>query len=295
MGLFGSIGGAIKGVYEAVKPTKEKFQNVGAVLNASFNPFSKTKVQANVSNPTLKKGLELVANHPYATAGVVAGGITAVANPSAALSVGKALIPTTTKGKIVGTAASLVGVGLVKSNPLKAAEVAVSTPSNLINFGSNVGGFLTDPSIENAKKIIKENPIISGVTAATILGSVGLGAAGIVSNIMNTRATKENTNAMETLGNLPQGDRDIRIFLEEPQSPSKPIPSGGNGVTPLAPITPETKSISAGRTKKARRSKKTPKIPNISQRVNVIVSNKSSSIGIKNSSKNYLKREVLAY
>lgn len=48
-------------------------QNVADVLKIALNPFSRDKITANVENPTLKKILELGANNPYTTAGLISG------------------------------------------------------------------------------------------------------------------------------------------------------------------------------------------------------------------------------
>lgn len=74
---------------------KERIVNVGKTINAAFNPLSKDKVVANTSNKTVNKALQTVANHPYATAGVIAAGVTAVKYaPSIMTGTGKAALPT---------------------------------------------------------------------------------------------------------------------------------------------------------------------------------------------------------
>ena len=67
----------------------ERIQNVGATLNAAFNPFAKVKGVSvtedarKVLPPAVTSILETAASHPYVTAGIVAGGITLASNPSA--------------------------------------------------------------------------------------------------------------------------------------------------------------------------------------------------------------------
>jgi hypothetical protein len=72
----------------------ERLKNVGAVLNAAFNPFSETKVEANVENRALKYGLEAFANHPYLASGIAAGGVTLLGGTTAGA---------ITQGSITGT------------------------------------------------------------------------------------------------------------------------------------------------------------------------------------------------
>ncbi len=52
---------------------KERIQNVYDVLRISMNPFSPDLVRANISNPALKKGVELFAKHPYEAALMATG------------------------------------------------------------------------------------------------------------------------------------------------------------------------------------------------------------------------------
>lgn len=58
---------------------KERLANVGQVLGIATGVYNPQKLTISASTPSkiLNKGLEVVANHPYATAGVVATGITA--------------------------------------------------------------------------------------------------------------------------------------------------------------------------------------------------------------------------
>ena len=57
-----------KNKFLSIKGQKERLSNVVNVLKA---PFTGGQVVANVKNPTIKKGLELVSNNPFKTAAVV--------------------------------------------------------------------------------------------------------------------------------------------------------------------------------------------------------------------------------
>lgn len=290
MGLFDSISNIAKKVVTAVMPTKAKIENVGAVLNAAFNPFSKDTVVANVSNPTLKKSLELVANHPYVSAGVVAGGITAVTNPSSALSAAKTLIPTTTKGKIIAAVAAPIVVGAVAQKPLESAKALISAPSNLANFGGNAANLIASPSVSNLKTLAKENPILTGAaalaTAVTVGGGIGL-AANTAATFINSQATKANTAA--SLG----GTEDLPVTVVDKSGQFQATPAtGGTAIAPSTPITPQTQAVSKSGVVRRRKRKSMRSTPtNISQKVNVVVANKTTTTGISN--RRFINREVL--
>lgn len=90
---------------------KERLTNVVKTINAAFNPLSKDKVIANTPSKTANKVLETVANHPYVTAGIVAGGITAAKNiPQMAVAV-KGSAATTTGAYSIGKTAIATGLG----------------------------------------------------------------------------------------------------------------------------------------------------------------------------------------
>lgn len=296
MGLLSNIGNALKKtvstVVTAVMPTKAKIENVGAVLNAAFNPFSKDTVVANVQNKALKTTLETVANHPYVSAGVVAGGITLAANPSVATSVGTALIPTTTKGKVIAAVAAPVVIGAVVSQPAESAKAVISAPSNLANVGSNIATLIAEPTLEHAKDLIKENPIIVGsaIAAGTIAaGSVIIPA--ITSN-RNIAAINEQTKAIQdsTTALLKDTEKDVVVK-------DTTLTTATTAAAPITPVTAQTQPIYATTgnaktsTKRKRRSSK-PTIQNFTQKTNVIVQNKNTSTGIKQT-KRYLNKVPL--
>lgn len=283
MGLLSSIGNAIKNVAStvvtAVIPTEAKIKNVGAVLNAAFNPFSKDKVVANVSNPVLKTALETVANHPYVSAAVVSAPIVAIKNPTAATTAVSSIIPKSVTGKVALAAAVPVATGALINQPAKTVSAAVAAPSALSNFGGNLANLVAEPSISNLKTLVTENPLIS----AGLATAAGVAAVKTATSVANIVTTERNTKAIEDSMANPN-----QITVVDKTASSVPVMNSGV----VYPITPQTKSIGAAvpRTGKKRRTIKSPQ--NISQKVNVIVSNKSSSTGI--SSKKYIKESVLA-
>jgi hypothetical protein len=302
MGIIASIGNALKSVVNAVKQPSsvapitsnflsvkgqvERVSNAAAVLSQSLNPFSESKPVANVQNKTIKTVLETVSSHPYASAAVVAAPIVAVKNPALTSSIATSLIPKTVVGKVATVAAVPIVAGAVISKPAESAKALISAPSSLSNFGGNVATLIADPSIENAKTVFKENPVISSTIVAGTVATVGLGAGSLISNALNTKAVKENTEATKS------------TFSAMPVSSSQTLPSTSAASpvsTPVtAPITPQTQIVTVGTKASSKKRKKVKKqiMPSIKQNVNVIVQNRNSSVGIKQTKK-YLNKEIL--
>jgi hypothetical protein len=218
-----------------------------------------------------------------ATAIAATGGYLAT-TPSAAASVAtaaKSLIPTTTKGKLIGTAAALITVPAVIKSP-KLQEAIINTPSSLVNFGSNVGYVIENPTIENAKNIFKENPLIAGgIAAATVaVAGIGLGsAASIAASLASRSATKENTAAI-----LETSQPQLQT-LEQPtqniiSSSEKPV---GNDLLGVPIASPQTTTIQTG--KKRYKKHKVALSPSINNNIQVNIQNRS--IGSEN--KKYIK------
>jgi hypothetical protein len=268
MSLFSAIGQRVK--------------DVGLVLNAAFNPFSKSTVDVNVSNPALKKVLTTLVEHPYVSAGVVATGITAITNPAVIGSALKSIIPSTAKGKVLTVLAAPVVAGAVINQPGKTADLLINAPSSLSNFGGNVANFAANPTIENIKTIIAENPLISGGVAA---GVVIAGASAIIPAITTSRyigAVNEQTEAIreQTASNL---------------TSSGVLVGSSTQYASETPITPATQTVQAGGTRTSTsRKKRSSKaiIPSVSQKINVVVSNRANSTGIKQT-KRYLNNRIL--
>lgn len=182
------------------------------------------------------------------------------------------------KTAIVTAIAVPASAGVLISSP-KSREVVAETLSPMKNIerGKKLGDV-----IEGRDTLEKEDI----VTAGKILG-VGAATAGIVYGIdyLLGKDDKEEDKA------LPSSADNV---------PMNPIPTGTlpteKGTAPSASpkaVTPETQVVSAGESKKRKSIRRyTKKTPSINQRVNVIVSNKSSSVGIKQTKK-YLNREML--
>lgn len=209
MGLFDAIGSALKSV-----ATKVVNSPVGSALNAVSYSFThpiqaiesvsngtfQQKEAAYFSQPILKQTTQtVIATAGYAATIIGTGAVAVSAKAGTiiadAASLGAKLIPATTKGKVIAAVAAPVILGAVIQNPVKSIDVATSAPGKLANVGANLSNLIADPSIENAKNLYKENPLITGAATAAAVVAVGLGTANIISNITNTAAVKANTKA----------------------------------------------------------------------------------------------------
>jgi len=210
-----------------------------------------------------------------AAAPAASTGAAGAAVRSAVVSTAKAAVPTTLKGKAIAAVAAPVIIGAVINQPAKIAEAVVKTPSALVNVGGNIANLAADPSIENIKTLVKENPVIVGGAAAA---AAIVGAKTILPAIVTSRqiaATEKQTEAIEaaTAGMSGGG-----------------ISATQQQITPQLPATERIVTTATTTSKKRRKAAKKAVIQPISQRVNVVVQNKNTAYGIKN----YLKRSVYA-
>ncbi len=175
----------------------------------------------------------------------------------------------TPKTALISSAGAIVGGSAFFQNPEKTLSSAVNAPKAAVNFLSNVGQFFAEPSIEKAKDIVEENPKTAAVAAA-VGGAVlfkGAGGAIIAAKILDT-----NNN-----GETPQDTQGLVLPTEKPQT---------YATNEGKPITPELTTVTTGAKKRYKRRTATkPQV--ISQRVNLIISNKNQTVGMLN--KRYIK------
>jgi hypothetical protein len=116
-----------------------RLSNTGQVLNAAFNPFSKTKIEADFKNPTVNKIVELMANNPYSTALTATGiyGITKGIASSIASATSKTAVSTLSK---VGVKQSLKIGAKTAGNIASNAVTEAKTTSWLMKLGMGLGG-----------------------------------------------------------------------------------------------------------------------------------------------------------
>jgi len=166
-------------------------ERLGNVANTLKSALTLKGVQANTGNKTADVVLGSLASNPYLTAlpGAKIGGVT-IATSVASKAV------SAFQGAKFTTQALVVGGGIFGANALAKSptlvEGVVNTPSNLANFGENIGEFVEEPSIGKAKEILLENPVIAGATA----GAIAIASGASLGTVASIIATKENTDAI---------------------------------------------------------------------------------------------------
>ena len=182
---------------------------------------------------------------------------------------------------MVAAVATPVVVGAIIKEPTAVAKAVAKAPSELAQFGGDVATFASNPSLETAKEVIKESPLISAAVGAIAVGGAAKAILPAIATSRQTEAIQEQTEAIKAA------------------IPTTPIYSGDQGfkITEIKPAQPQTiaqtKTVSSDTVKKPRKrstiKKREP--TSINQRVNVIVSNRSSSIGIRNTK--FIKERIL--
>lgn len=255
-------------------------ENILTLVGGGVNKIYESTLAKVPGIPQVKSFVEknpIVVALPL-TSGLSVGATTTKTAISSAIKASPALIPTTTKGKVIAAVVTPVAIGATIKQPEKVAQAIVSTPSGLVNVGGNIANLAANPSIENVKTLVSENPVLVGGAVAT---AAAIGVKGIlpaIATTTQTQAIKEQTKAIEA---TTQG----LIVQSTPEKDIISIPAQNNAPIPQ---TPQTQTIKATTTTKRKRRKTKQIMPNISQRVNVLVNNDN-----RRATKNYIKREVL--
>lgn len=180
----------------------------------------------------------------------------------------------------VVAAGATVATSAIVASP-KAQESLSKTPSSLVNFGTNIGELIEEPSLVKAKELITENPVISSLVAAGTVAAVGVGTAGLATTAANVLATKQNTQALEDLQKItPYGATSGTDNLSTTKVPSV------LETTQNKPYVAETETIEVG-TKKRKKKKSKVSTPSMRQSVNITFDND------KVDNKRYLNRRKL--
>lgn len=196
------------------------------VLNVEEAAITGSGITANTSNTQLNNALEGVANHPFVAAAAVPTAI--VAAPAA----GAAFTSASLGSQALVVGGGLVGIGAISSAPGSALKTGLALPSQLTNFGGNVGTLASNPTLSNAEAIFKENPVIASATTVGILGVVGAATSGTVATILNTQAMKANTEATKL--SAAASGTPAAALPSSPVQPSQPLVSP-TAVTPMPP------------------------------------------------------------
>ncbi len=263
MGLLSSISGAIE-------------KGLGKVEKAVSTVYQATLAKI----PGVSQVKSFVEKNPEVAVGglaISATGLGAKTIAKGVVSSAPALIPSTTKGKVVGAVAGLATAGAIAKAPQATISAIAKTPGAIANFGGNVAKFASSPSVETAKQIVTENPVISA--------GVGLVAgAGIVKAVAPAIATARQTEAIQ---------EQTEVLKETARSKETGVsvtPLVPQQIAPTSPVTPQTQTLASTTPKKRkRRAKKAPR-PSIKQSVNIAIQNNNTGI---RATKKYLNREVL--
>jgi hypothetical protein len=188
---------------------------------------------------------------------IVAGAAAAIAAPAVIAGggikkAGTAIAGSSLKTKVIAGLTTPIAISYVAGNPKSVTRGAGS----LTNFYTNALETANNPSVDNFKDLVTENPVTAGlVTAGVVFASGGPGLLGNVGNYLstkeNTRAVKENTEA--ALENLLPVEKEISsppaYVPPNPQSSNLPaaipIPESPKVTTPVSstPITPATEVL----------------------------------------------------
>jgi len=222
-----------------------------------------------------KTVVPIVANTATAAAVVVGGASLAAKGVGTAV---KAALPTTLKKQVTAGAAAVVAVpaaaGVIVGSPKKSLEVIGNAPSNVANFATNIFTTAKTPSLSNIKTTIAENPLLSAATIAIPSIALTKGLAGV---LITEKALSGNDTGIIGANDFVPKDLDNSL-------PSQTtIPSKSLDTNTSTPKIPETTTITTGNglTKAKKRKKKSILPMNISQKVNVLVNNKSYSVNRK--------------
>lgn len=149
--------------------------------------------ETKAKTPT-KSAIDVLKTTAVAAAAILTAGTSA--GRAGAVAIGKSLAPKTIKGGVVTAVAGTVAAGALVSSP-KIREQTVQAPSSLFNFGADVGKLVESPSLSNAKDVIVENPLASGIIgagAALLAAPVVIPAVG---GILTRNELEEQTQAFE--------------------------------------------------------------------------------------------------
>ncbi len=212
MGLFSSI----KNVVSAPIKAAQSF------VTAKVAPDTRAKVVnvANTALAILTKPIQSIVNLPKAvektktesTASLVFQGATnalvvtapfSAVGKTAITTAGKSILPVIQANPIKSAVGGTLLAGALVAQPAKTISAISQTPSSIANVGGNIANLIAEPSVENLKELVTENPVIVGgaIAGAAILGAKTIipaitGARTIDAMQEQTAAIKESTGAL---------------------------------------------------------------------------------------------------
>lgn len=132
----------------SVDGQRERIRNVGEVVNAAFNPFTRDKVQANTDVNVVDKSLELIGNHPYQTAALFVTAAQAYKVAYSAISSANALGTRILAGETVADVATVAAASGEVAAPTAAGVAVVNTATTATKVGilANIAKLAKNPA-----------------------------------------------------------------------------------------------------------------------------------------------------
>jgi hypothetical protein len=284
---MGLLSGIVKAIYKPLDIAITTFTHPFQVANAIISPTKTVSevVAKTIAEPKAKQITDvLLAGASYAG---IAGAAKSVATKGI-VAASKAILPNTFKGKATLAATTLVAVPAAITNPklvTQSTNYISKVPDKLTTFGSDVGELSKDPSLKKTLELVKDNPEVS-IGLGLLTG--GLGAKLLFPTAANVLAnTFDNPKLPEIPKSIPV-EIPKSIPVEIPKTKPSNLPKENNvSLTPIEntpannslatqtnlPQTAQTKTLSSSPRRK--KTYKRIKPQSISQRVNVIIGNKT--------------------
>jgi len=300
MGLLSGIVNTAKTLIS--NPIKSFTEGAKAVSAITSNPVVTIKQGVLAGEAKVKEQGAIVSSvRSVATVGAVAaavvGGGAAVGSTVAKNIISKAvpIVASTVKAAIpksvAGKAAAALVVPVVATAAIKNPSGAVNTVGKILDAQVDAGALIADPSLSKAEEYLKEHPGASVAVGVGALAAVGGGlglAANTVATYLNSKATNENTNATDP--EAPSASLPTDTTTTKTRTVAQETPATSNlAPSSQLPVTPQTQTITNSPSRK-RSSRRKAIQPRVTQRVNVIVSNKS----VGTTTKNYIRRGIYA-
>lgn len=251
MSFFSNIGNAIK------QGTKDVGGLIGGALDLEKSLFT-NPITFVTKGPDAAIAASNKLSQPQSVARIVgttvaAGTAATIAlTPGALATVGSALVPKSTVGKIAGGAIGFVAApviaGQIVKQPEKIENVVYNTPGNVVDTQRDLYNFSKDPlTVDSGIAFVKSHPYLTAATAGAALAALGytsITISSILSNYFNTKAVNNNTKLMENPPVIPP------VVSTPPISPP-PSFSAFPSVTDVQPAPPSSTAVVAPSTTKA--------------------------------------------
>lgn len=279
MGILSSIG---KGLKKALDVNLAVFAAPVTTLTKGAKAGIAKVEKQSATERTLR-----ILGTTAAAAGTVLGAGTAAgraAVSAAAKKVGSALVPRTPKGVITAAVATPVIAGAVARRPKEVAKTVAKAPGELAKFGGDLAELGADPSLETAKELIKESPLLTAGAGLIISGAAVGTAARVAAPIVGGAISRANQKSEVVV-------KESAASAAQVAPVAAPVSQATVGAAaPTAPVTPQTKTVTKTPSKKRRKRRTATKKRSVNQRVNIVISNKTTGQRVTNK---YIKEACL--